>query len=283
MPRDRWSDRWESFPPSRPLPVEGGIATRKQRGAMAESWWSQRFVEVLESFGLGGRMQRGRRYARAGQVTSLDVNPGSITALVQGSRREPYVVTVRMAVPSTTQWELISDEMRERVGFVARLLDGDVPPALEDTFAAAGVPLFPSMWDDLDADCTCPDWGNPCKHIAAVLYVFADKLDDDPWLLLAWRGRSREDVLAPLRGRPGARRADHGLPAWWPLAPGVGDVGGRGGAALLDAALTEPADPPDAVLARLEPLPVDVRGVPVTDLLRPAYEALATPTDDEDG
>ena len=72
----RWDAPWDTFPPSRPLPAEGGIATRRQRGAMAASWWSQRFVEVLESYGLGTRMQRGRRYARQGQVLDVDVTPG---------------------------------------------------------------------------------------------------------------------------------------------------------------------------------------------------------------
>lgn len=63
----RWDDPWQRFPPSVPLPVQGGGATSRQRGPMATMWWSRRFVEVLESYGLGARMQRGRRYARTGQ------------------------------------------------------------------------------------------------------------------------------------------------------------------------------------------------------------------------
>ena len=82
------------FEPSVPRPVEGGLATSKQRGAMAATWWSQRFVQVLESYGLGARMQRGRRYARQGQVISLDVEAGLVTARVQGSRATPYRVEI---------------------------------------------------------------------------------------------------------------------------------------------------------------------------------------------
>ena len=97
MARRGWDDRWQRYPESVPLPTADGLATSKQRGAMAATWWSRRFVDVLESFGLGTRMQRGRRYARAGQVLSFDVQPGILVAQVQGSRRTPYVVTVAVA------------------------------------------------------------------------------------------------------------------------------------------------------------------------------------------
>src|SRR3954449_5635080 len=203
MPRRRWDDPWQRYPASVPLPAEGGLATSRQRGAMAATWWSGRFVEVLESYGLGGRMQRGRRYARKGQVLSLQVDAGTMAAQVQGARRTPYLVTVALPAPTATQWSAIDAAMRAKVGFVARLLAGEVPPDLEDVFDAAGVALFPGRWEELRAKCSCPDWENPCKHIAAVLYVFADQLDTDPWLLLAWRGRTREQVLEPLRGGAG--------------------------------------------------------------------------------
>ena len=78
-----WNDPWNRYPESVPLPTKDGIATSKQRGAMAGTWWSKRFVEVLESYGLGGRMGRGRRYARSGQVMSLDVQAGLLVAQVQ--------------------------------------------------------------------------------------------------------------------------------------------------------------------------------------------------------
>ena len=136
-------------------------------------------------------MQRGRRYARAGQVLSLDVESGVLAATVQGSRPSPYSVTIGLAPPSAAQWSGIEKAMSAKVGFVARLLAGEVPPDLEDVFRAAGVPLFPRSYRELRTNCSCPDWEDPCKHLAAVLYVFADQLDADPWLILAWRGRTR--------------------------------------------------------------------------------------------
>jgi uncharacterized Zn finger protein len=275
MPRSGWDAPWQHYPASKPLPVEGGLASSKRRGEMAESWWSKRFVDVLESYGLGGRMQRGRRYARQGQVMSLDVTPGLLAAQVQGSRRTPYLVTVQSAPPSERQWAKLDDAFRSRVGFAAQLLAGEVPPALEDAFRDAGVSLFPATWNDVRANCNCPDWGNPCKHIAAVLYVYADQLDADPWLLLRWRGRTREELLGHVRALAPAGGADHGLPVWWPLTPGRAqphDV-------HAVAPIAETPDPQARVLHRLQPLGVDVAGTPFETLLAPLYAAITQPPD----
>src|SRR4051812_26366774 len=127
MPFDR--EEWYRYPESVPRPAIGGLATSKPRGRpMAETWWSQRFTSVLESYGLGGRMQRGRRYARRGQVLDLGVGSGVIASHVQGSRVTPYVVTISLQAPTAAQWEKIDDAIGAKVGFAARLLAGDVPP-----------------------------------------------------------------------------------------------------------------------------------------------------------
>ncbi len=270
MVRDRWDSPWEKFPASTPLKAEGGIATRRRRGAMADTWWSKRFVDVLESYGLGTRMQRGRRYARAGQVVSFDVDPGLITAQVQGSRRTPYVVTIQAKPPTDTQWRKLDEAFRSRIGFAARLLAGELPPELEDAFREAGFSLFPTSWSDLRAKCSCPDWENPCKHIAAVLYVFADQLDTDPWLALAWRGRDREEMVAGLHPDDRTNTAHALLPPWWPLAPGLA---GQATARPVVPDADRP-DPPHRVLARLEPLDADVGGTPLVELLVASYDVL---------
>ncbi len=275
MANRRWDDAWQRYPASVPLPAEGGLTTSRQRGAMAETWWSRRFVEVLESYGLGTRMQRGRRYARTGQVLSLDVRAATVAAQVQGSRRTPYLVTVSLPEPTTQQWEVIDAAMRSKVGFVARLLAGEVPTDLEDVFRAAGVALFPRTWKELRAHCSCPDWENPCKHIAAALYLFADRLDTDPWLLLAWRGRTREQILEPLRGPAPSQVATDEVAPWWPFTgatmPQPGDL-------APETAEVQPADPdhPDAVLDGLEALDVTVARVPFRTVVRLAYDHLTT-------
>jgi uncharacterized Zn finger protein len=286
MPRRSWDDRWRAYPESRPRPAQG-IATSKQRGAMAEHWWSQRFVDVLDAYGLGARMQRGRRYARAGQVLTLQVTPGLLSAQVQGSRSTPYLVTVQAPPVDDRSWAVVEAELRASVGLVARLMAGQVPPELEEIAAGAGLPLLPGKWGDLRTHCSCPDWESPCKHLAAVLYVFADQLDADPWLLLTWRGRTRADLLAHLE-EISSRSADDRLPSWWPLRPAAppeasssvnaSAVSGSPVVAPVPSRWQPPAAPPPespaAVLARLAPLDATALGRPAADIVSDAYAHL---------
>lgn len=285
--RRGWDNPWPSHAESKPIPVADGIATSSKRGAMADSWWSQQFVEVLDRYGLGARMQRGRRYARSGQIVSFGVEPGRLTAKVQGSRSRPYEVNIDASSVTTDQWAKVDAALSSSVRFAARLLAGEVPPELVEVFADAGVSLLPVRWSELSAWCSCPDSANPCKHIAATLYVFADRLDTDPWLLLEWRGRTREQVLASLTSGAVAKTGDHAsgsvadeVAPWWPPALAAATTSTEAGEydALNgdDGRLLSEVDPPspaDLVLRRLDDLDVKVRNTPVTDLLTVAYEA----------
>jgi uncharacterized Zn finger protein len=194
----------------RPRKVDGGLKARSARGAIGRSWWSRRFLEVLESFALGTRLTRGRSYARAGQVLRLDVAPGRVTAQVQGSRPRPYEVSIALAAFPEALWSRIEDELAGQAFFSARLLAGDLPEELEELFATVGAPLFPAAVGELTQRCNCPDFAVPCKHLAATFYLLAEAFDADPFELLHWRGRSRTDLLDRLR----ARRAEAtGAPA----------------------------------------------------------------------
>lgn len=272
MSSRRWDDPWRTFRESTPLPVDGGLATRSQRGSMVQTWWSRRFVEVLESYGLGARMQRGRRYARAGQVMSLEISPGLLAAQVQGSRRTPYLVTISVRTPTARQWRVVDAALAARIGLAAHLLAGEVPMELEEVFDQAKSPLFPRRWADLKARCSCPDSANPCKHVAAVLYVFADRLDTDPWLVLEWRGRTREEVLAAVGLAGPAPDVGDALPPWWPLRPGEPLPAGEH--LPLDGPPPEPPRTPDAVLRRLDDLAVQAWREPALEAVRALYLAI---------
>ncbi|MFU8850018.1 hypothetical protein ACNAW0_03360 [Micromonospora sp. SL1-18] len=197
--------RFAEFGP--PRRVEGGLRARSTRGAIGRSWWSRRFLEVLESFALGTRLTRGRAYARRGQVLRLDVAPGRVTASVQGSRPAPYPVRIGLAAYPDEVWERIEADLAGQAFFSARLLAGDLPAELEELFAAAGAPLFPADVAELAQHCGCPDFAVPCKHLAASFYLLAEAFDADPFQLLHWRGRSRGELLARLRTLRGAAPA----------------------------------------------------------------------------
>ena len=196
-------DRGFYPPPSAPRPVKDGLQTKSKRGAIGETWWSRRFIEVLEDFHEGPRLARGRAYARRGQVIDMDVDDGEVIARVQGSRKRPYDVRIGVTVLDDDDWARIEEAMANRAVFLARLLAGEMPNEIEEAFAASGLSLFPTTADDLGADCSCPDWENPCKHIAAVYYLLAEAFDRDPFLIFAWRGRPRERLLSELRALRG--------------------------------------------------------------------------------
>ncbi|NJP32969.1 SWIM zinc finger family protein [Micromonospora thermarum] len=195
--RDGVPGRFADYGP--PRKVEGGLRARSTRGAIGRSWWSRRFLEVLESFALGTRLTRGRSYARAGQVIRLDVAPGEVTAVVQGSRPRPYDVRIALPAFPPALWARVEEDLAAQAFFSARLLAGDLPAELEELFVAAGAPLFPAGVAELNQRCNCPDAAVPCKHLAATFYLLAEAFDADPFQLLHWRGRRRDELLDRLR------------------------------------------------------------------------------------
>ena len=187
------------YAPARPKAVKGGIKTQSKRGAFSTKWWGKRWIQTLEGFRIGARLSRGRAYARKGQVASLDVGSGEIQARVQGSRRGAYRVSIKLAILNAEQWRKVADRISEEPIFAALLLGGEMPEDIERIFSDAGAPLFPVRQHDLDTDCSCPDWSNPCKHIAAVYYLLAEAFDQDPFLLFRLRGMDRDVFLDRLR------------------------------------------------------------------------------------
>lgn len=165
----------------------------------AETWWADRWLNVLHRFGWKGRLANGRMYADEGRVASFQVETGRIMAKVQGTRTQPYDVTIQIRPLPDPDWDLVVDILSCQALFTAQLLAGDMPQDIEEVFEAAYAPLFPRSKDDIKAHCTCPDYANPCKHIAAVYYVMADTFDKDPFLIFQLRGRGRDQLIGMLR------------------------------------------------------------------------------------
>ena len=193
----RWYefDRWGHFPPSRPLEAKGGIRAQSKRGKFGESWWAKRWIAVLDSFDIGARLQRGRSYARRGQVLSIEIAKGSIEAKVQGSRPLPYEIAIEVKVLPEKDWAKVAQAVSTQAVFASKLLAGEMPNEMEDVFRDVKVSLFPEHFGDLATECSCPDWSNPCKHIAAVYYLLGEEFDRDPFLIFKMRGIEREEFL----------------------------------------------------------------------------------------
>ncbi|GLW32150.1 SWIM zinc finger family protein [Actinoplanes regularis] len=276
MPVDKSGRFYEA---ARPIEVDGGLAVRSKRGKIGEQWWSRRFVDVLEGICDPGRLARGRTYARKGQVIDFTLSPGQMVARVQGSRPTPYRVTIRIAAFDDAQWTEITEALGSQALYRAALLAGEMPREIVDLFSDLGLPLFP---EELNIDCSCPDWGVPCKHGSAALYLLAEAFDDDPFLVLAWRGRAREPLLDALRGTADPGEAIDPLAVnEEPLADRLVDY--YSPAISLGRLRERPArggTPPELLLRALDPPPVKVRHIPLIDLLRPIYRDLAAPPEE---
>ena len=188
--------RRSSWTYTKPLSKKGGIKSRVNRGRFhGSNWWSLRWMEILESSIDAARLSRGRSYARRGQVVDIEIEPGLVTASVQGTRKKPYQIRLGFETLSDEAKALLLFRFRERSSFAARLLAGEMPEEMEKVFREAGVGLFPNKTDLRRYKCTCPDDAAPCKHIIAVLLLLAEVFDDDPFLLLKLRGANRETLI----------------------------------------------------------------------------------------
>jgi uncharacterized Zn finger protein len=281
-------DYWDYFEPSRPIKVEGGIKTKSERGAIGSTWWSKRWISVLESFNMGARLTRGRSYARQGQVLSIDVQPGLVKARVQGSRPRPYNVEIHLKPLSDQDWDKVTDAMADQAIFAAKLLAGEMPTNIEEAFSVVQLSLFPTAARELETDCSCPDWANPCKHIAAVYYLLAERFDEDPFLIFKLRGRAKEQIIEALRHKRAASLpAESASPS--PDADDSAaaenalsledhlDTFWQAGEALDSFTVNPTASRVDkAILKRLGDAPFTVAGQNISSLLAKAYDTVDT-------
>lgn len=234
---------WYRYEPTEPIEVEGGIKARSQGPKFVKNWWANRWIAALTPLMDAGRLSRGRSYARRGQVMDIHVEPGIVVSRVQGTRPRPYKVTIRLKPLSDRQWEKVLDALAGQAIFAAQLLNGEMPPDVEQVFQAVSVPLFPDNRGDMVTSCSCPDSANPCKHIAAVYYLLGERFDEDPFLLFELRGRNQEGVTAALRQRRAAEAGsaemsftpttvapvdapslDEGLERFWAMGEAAADL-----------------------------------------------------------
>ncbi len=191
---------WDEWPTSRPR--RAPIGQSHPRARFGVTWWGRAWVEALEQRARldRNRLPRGRTYARGGAVGELKILPGEVRAPVQGSRVEPYMVSLRVREFTPAEWDRATAAIAGRAAHAAALLDGTLDPGIVAELDQQGISLLPAA-GELGPSCSCPDWANPCKHAAAVCYLIADRMDRDPFTIFLLRGRDREQLLAGVRAR----------------------------------------------------------------------------------
>jgi uncharacterized Zn finger protein len=165
----------------------------------SREWWSQRWLDLLDSYRFKKRLERARNYSRQGNVLSIEFKGAKVLASVQGSEVEPYQVSLSLDSFTDEEWGYVIETMSEKAVFSAKLLAGEMPQNIEDVFASNGLSLFPFMLGDVHSKCSCPDKAVPCKHIGAVYYQLGDRFSEDPFVLFQLRGRTREQIISDLR------------------------------------------------------------------------------------
>lgn len=225
------------------------------------------FAAVLESLGMAAQFQRGRRLARTGAVRGLSVTTSVATANVcEVDSAETYRVRIAARAFSDSEWHRVRQALAAQAIHVARLLAGEVPDGLDELFAELGLTLLPQSVGEVALACSCRGWSEPCVHVIATWYALADEFARDPFLMFAWRGRSRGDLLAELHEPPSA-----GPEPAPPPTPRSFWIAGHRAPPPTPAAGTRR---PDSILDQLDPLPLTLGRHTVTDLIRPVYERI---------
>lgn len=165
----------------------------------SREWWSQRWLDLLDSYRFKKRLERARIYSRQGNVLSIEFKGAKVLARVQGSEEEPYKVSLSLDPFTDEQWEYVIETMSQKAVFAAKLLAGEMPQNIEDVFTSNGLSLFPFTLSDVHSKCSCPDKANPCKHVGAVYYQLGDRFSEDPFVLFQLRGRTKEQIISDLR------------------------------------------------------------------------------------
>jgi uncharacterized Zn finger protein len=177
----------KKHPGIRPVVIEGNTLVR--------TWWGKAWNGNLVKYAdYANRIGRGRSYVRHGAVLDVQIKPGQVQALVQGSQGSPYTVTIDIKPIGASVWKQITSACAGQLASLPELLQGRFPKGLAELFTAKGRGLFPAP-KEIAFHCSCPDWADMCKHVAAVLYGIGARLDEDPSLFFVLRKVKMDDLI----------------------------------------------------------------------------------------
>jgi uncharacterized Zn finger protein len=178
---------------------------------LGKTRWGERFIAALEGFTDKGRLKRGRGYSGDSRILDFAFKNGLVTATLRGNvnpyfgvyKGPRYKTRIQMASISTRGWARAIIHLGSNAALISKLLLNEMPDNIDDAFADVRLPLLPRSRDDFAlTECSCPDYANPCKHIARVYYRLAGMLDSDPFLLIELRGLPRDHLFQVLRSTP---------------------------------------------------------------------------------
>lgn len=154
---------------------------------IAKNWWGKAWCDNLERYAdYANRIDRGKRYVRSGAIVDLQIEPGKVLARVQGTRKIPYKVEIRISPLSEEKCQSIIERCTTKLENVEQLIAGNFPPEMKALFEGEDG-IFPSP-REISFNCSCPDWALMCKHVAAALYGIGARVDEQPLMFFELRG-----------------------------------------------------------------------------------------------
>jgi uncharacterized Zn finger protein len=175
---------------------------------IAKTFWGKAWCDHLESYSdFSNRLPRGRTYVRNGSVIDLQIASGKVNAIVCGS--EIYTVKIEIKPLAAPRWKGIQGQCAGQISSLVELLQGKLSKGVMEIITCKDKGMFPAPLE-ISLDCSCPDYADMCKHVAAVLYGVGARLDDQPELLFTLRGVDHLDLIeqagqAPLAATGGSR------------------------------------------------------------------------------
>jgi|GEM_PF-591248 len=174
---------------------------KTKRKTYGNTPWGRAWVEALERID-SNRLARGKTYANTGRVLSVSVASNLVLARVKGSYYDSYEIKIALTPFSKKDILILRDIVSQQPSLSIELSLGSLPAILLALLSAKGIPLLPTRWKDLQARCSCPDSSNPCKHLAAVYYILANEIDQDPFLLFNLKGLSTAELTGMFQTAP---------------------------------------------------------------------------------
>lgn len=280
----------QDYVSEKPRRVRGGMKLSDSGWSLGMHWVARRWLDLLEASASADIIRLGADYARKGQTRSLRIDPGRITAVVQGRVSPAYRVVIDVPVISADQWETVIRIMGDQAIHAARLLSGELPGALDELFIGVNLSVPPPNAAEIHASCTCSDakagqvW---CKHACCAALLTAQELQTNPFIIFTLRGMPGEALAERLRDRrasgsntatrarvgglssvPGidpASSLESEVERFWEAGPGLGSI-------------QTPLRPPEvsnAILRRLGPSPFAEGRFPLVGLLATCYETIS--------
>lgn len=156
--------------------------------SFGKTWWGESWLNALSNIDYSNRLPRGATYARNGYVKKIEIFDGVVTARVQGSQKTPYKETLSLKKYDDKQIKLLVDNIVKRPAVISKMLNRELDPSIVKIAESLGIQVFPKSWKDMSMECSCPDWAVPCKHLAAVIYILSQEIDNNPFLIFELHG-----------------------------------------------------------------------------------------------